>query len=90
MVQKCVRFSVNGKVQCVGFRFHTAQYALKLGLVGYAKNLDNGDVEVLAYGESTNVAMLATWLESGPRTARVDSVVSEEVSAISVEGFAIL
>lgn len=90
MVQKCVRFSVNGKVQCVGFRFHTAQYALKLGLVGYAKNLDNGEVEVLACGDSMNVATLATWLEKGPRTARVDSVTSEEVLKTSIEGFAIL
>ncbi|MDN3679081.1 acylphosphatase [Vibrio tapetis subsp. quintayensis] len=90
MVQKCVRFSVNGQVQCVGFRFHTAQYALKLGLVGYAKNLNNGDVEVLACGEPMNVATLASWLEKGPKTARVDSVTSEEVSEANIEGFVIL
>ncbi len=90
MVQKCVRFSVNGKVQCVGFRFHTAQYALKLGVTGYAKNLKNGDVEVLACGGEQDVDALATWLEKGPKTARVDSVTCEEAERVQVKGFEIL
>ncbi|MCW8995162.1 MAG: acylphosphatase, partial [Psychromonas sp.] len=38
---------VSGKVQCVGFRYYTSREADKLGLSGHAKNLYNGDVEVL-------------------------------------------
>ncbi|SON48738.1 acylphosphatase [Vibrio tapetis] len=90
MVQKCVRFSVKGKVQGVGFRFHTAQYALKQGLVGYVKNRENGDVEVLACGERPKLNALAIWLKDGPKTARVDSVISEEIEVIQMEGFEIL
>lgn len=50
MSQICVKASIKGRVQGVGFRFHTAHEGLKCGLTGYAKNLPNGSVEVLACG----------------------------------------
>lgn len=48
----CVRCWVHGMVQGVGFRYSTQREALKLGLTGYARNLDDGSVEVLACGEA--------------------------------------
>lgn len=74
MSQKSVKFTVKGKVQRVGFRFHTAHTALKFGLTGYARNQADGSVEVLACGEEDKVNALAKWLETGPQLARVDSV----------------
>ncbi len=61
------------RVQGVGFR-HTTQYeAKKLGLAGYAKNLDYA--EVVACGEEGQVEKLMQWLKSGgPRSARVERV----------------
>ena len=54
------------------------QRALALGLRGYARNLDDGGVEVLACGEPDQVEKLIAWLKAGgPRSARVDRVLTE-------------
>ena len=45
------RFCITGKVQGVFFRASTRKQALRLGLRGYAKNLADGSVEVLAVGK---------------------------------------
>ncbi|BCL69620.1 acylphosphatase [Vibrio nigripulchritudo MADA3029] len=90
MSQKSIKFFVKGLVQGVGFRYHTAHQGLKLGLAGYAKNLNNGDVEVLASGQMSQINELALWLEKGPRTARVDSVTASEVEFEAHTGFEIL
>nr|WP_287855284.1 acylphosphatase [Klebsiella sp.] len=69
---------VYGSVQGVGFRYSTQREALRLGLTGYARNLDDGGVEVLACGESQQVDKLIDWLKAGgPRSARVDRVLTE-------------
>ncbi|MGR5167317.1 acylphosphatase [Vibrio astriarenae] len=83
------KFIVSGVVQGVGFRYHTCHEGLKLGLNGYARNLANGNVEVLATGEDGAVEQLEMWLSGGPRTASVDSVVSEQVALIEMRGFEI-
>ena len=71
---------------CLGLRAssgrrirYTTQYeAKRLGLTGYAKNLDDGSVEVVACGEEGQVEKLMQWLKSGgPRSARVERVLSE-------------
>jgi acylphosphatase len=70
----CKRFVVSGKVQGVFFRASTRQQALQLGIRGYAKNLANGSVEVLAMGPVAAVGLLEQWLWQGPPTAKVSSV----------------
>lgn len=69
-----VRFLVSGHVQGVHFRAATRQQALGLHLSGYARNLDDGRVEVLAAGDAQAVEALAQWLEDGPPAARVAGV----------------
>ena len=68
------RFLVGGKVQGVCFRASTREQALKLGLRGYAKNLPDGRVEVLAEGEQRALDALERWLHVGPPMARVETV----------------
>ncbi|RRD30619.1 acylphosphatase [Actinomyces bowdenii] len=65
---------VSGRVQGVGFRFHCAQEAQDLGLVGEVRNLPDGDVEVLAQGPADDVARLVAWLYHGPDWASVSRV----------------
>ena len=48
--------------------------ALELGLRGYAKNLPDGRVEVLAAGSDATLDALAAWLRQGPPAARVDDL----------------
>ena len=68
------RFLVAGKVQGVWFRASTREQALALGLRGFAKNLDDGRVEVVAVGDASAIDALAEWLRQGPPLARVDRV----------------
>lgn len=68
------RFLVSGKVQGVWFRASARDVAVQLGLRGYARNLPDGRVEVLAAGDATAIEALATWLRQGPPLARVDSL----------------
>lgn len=66
---------VHGRVQGVGFRYSTQAEARTLGVLGYARNLDDGSVEVFAWGEAKQVDALLAWLNAGgPRSARVDQV----------------
>jgi len=91
MEHKCKLYIVSGIVQGVGFRYFTREQAIRLNLQGYAKNLSNGDVEVLAVGGETNVLALGRWLEKGPKTAVVNGVESHEGNVTTlVEGFEIL
>ncbi|MBX9401996.1 acylphosphatase [Lysobacter sp. BMK333-48F3] len=66
------RFFVSGKVQGVWFRASTREQAQALGLRGYANNLADGRVEVLAAGDAAAIERLAQWLTHGPPNARVD------------------
>ncbi len=74
------RFLVSGRVQGVFFRVSTAERANDLGLSGRARNLANGQVEVIACGDPGRLAMLETWLQRGPPSARVDAVISDTIN----------
>jgi acylphosphatase len=87
---KCEKYVVKGLVQGVGFRYQTSHQGLKLGLTGYAKNLNNGDVEVVACGTETQIDEFTEWLKEGPRTATVESVSHENASYKPYRGFKIL
>lgn len=77
MARCCVKIRVIGHVQGVGFRFHTAHQGLMLDLNGYARNLSDGSVEVVACGERENIDMLIHWLHQGPQLATVDQLDTE-------------
>lgn len=70
----CRKFHVSGKVQGVFFRDSTRKKAVSLDLNGYAINLDDGRVEVLACGDENALANLETWLHEGPASADVSRV----------------
>ncbi|WP_246019478.1 acylphosphatase [Corallincola spongiicola] len=78
---------VEGYVQGVGFRYYTQQEALKRGLSGYAKNLVDGRVEVLIEGELSAISAMLMWLETGPRTATVESLQIDQVPCANVSEF---
>ncbi len=82
-------FRVRGRVQGVFFRASTREQALRLQLAGWAKNLPDGSVEVLAVGGAGAIDALEAWLWQGPPQARVDAVQRQRVSppASGVSGF---
>lgn len=80
------RFFVSGKVQGVFFRASTREQAQRLGVRGYAKNLPDGRVEVLAVGETNAIDALERWLHEGPPMAQVERVVRGAASADEAGG----
>lgn len=79
----CLRCIVRGRVQGVFFRASTEREAQRLGLTGYAINLRDGAVEVLACGEMTAVEQLKDWLWQGPPAAEVSAVECQVVEETS-------
>jgi acylphosphatase len=65
---------VTGRVQGVFFRASAQRRAQALGVVGYARNLADGSVEVLAIGPPAALEALRAWLAAGPPGARVRDV----------------
>ncbi|HEX3847756.1 MAG TPA: acylphosphatase [Steroidobacteraceae bacterium] len=81
MADSIRRFLVTGKVQGVFFRHSTRIEARRLGLRGFARNLPDGSVEVIAHGTAADVEQLHAWLHRGPAQARVDAVRETELDA---------
>ena len=86
----CAKFIVTGRVQGVFFRASTRDEALRLRLNGYAKNLADGSVEVLACGEDHALDALERWLRRGPTSARVDRVQRMHCQVLPPAGFVTL
>ena len=65
---------ISGKVQGVYYRASAQQKASELGLTGYARNLSDGQVEVMAEGPEDGLEKLKRWCAEGPPEARVEAV----------------
>lgn len=66
---------VRGRVQGVGFRWFTRAEALRIGgLAGFAANLGDGRVQVVAEGGQQGCGELLAWLRTGDTPGRVDGV----------------
>jgi acylphosphatase len=66
---------IKGKVQGVFFRASAQETAEKLGITGWVKNTENGDVEVVASGNDDAVKKFINWCHQGPRRAEVAEVI---------------
>jgi len=77
-VTQCVRFRVSGRVQGVFFRASARDEGRRLGLTGWARNLEDGDVEVLACGNEAALGALEAWLGEGPPLAKVETVARQD------------
>ena len=65
---------VAGAVQGVNFRNFVRRLALDSGLSGYAENLSDGRVEVVAEGPKGELTALLHQLHRGPMHAEVSAV----------------
>ena len=68
------RAIIHGMVQGVYYRASTVEEAQALGLAGYARNLEDGSVEVVAAGPRKDLEALVDYLHRGPSLARVTGV----------------
>ena len=69
-----VELRIVGRVQGVFYRASARARARVLGLTGYARNLDDGAVEVVAEGDEESLERLVAWCRIGPSAARVTRV----------------
>jgi acylphosphatase len=74
------RWFIRGRVQGVGYRNFAQRAAADLGLTGYARNLDDGRVEVYAVGPVDKLSELAGMLYRGPRWSEVRGVEEQEAA----------
>jgi len=73
------RYVVRGRVQGVGYRYFVVGAAEQLGVVGFVRNLSNGDVEVHAEADAVTLQVFKRELEHGPRMARVTEIIEKEI-----------
>ena len=81
-------------MQGVGFRWFVQREAGELGLRGWVRNTEDGEVEVVASGSEADLAELRHSLRQGPRGARVDRLIehyledreAEELSSFRIDG----
>ncbi len=71
---ECVRATVTGMVQGVGFRFFVVRAASRRDITGWVRNAPNGAVEVMAEGDPGMLKELVSKLQEGPPAARVTGV----------------
>lgn len=71
---KTIKISVAGRVQGVNYRRSVSNYAKSLRLTGYAENLIDGSVEVVAQGPEEHIEELLKWCQRGSMLAKVKSM----------------
>ena len=69
-----LRIVVSGRVQGVFFRGAAAAQASALGIGGYARNLNDGTVEIVAEGARQALKTMIAWAQRGPSAAHVEEV----------------
>jgi acylphosphatase len=70
----CRKYLVGGRVQGVFYRGTVARHARELRIAGYARNLPDGRVEVLACGAETAVQEFVKKLWIGSSASKVTAV----------------
>ena len=82
LVYRCL---VRGRVQGVYYRASARERARAGGIRGYARNLPDGRVEVLACGAEPAVRAFIDWLWIGPSAAKVIEVDVQELQLAAHE-----
>jgi acylphosphatase len=78
MEQLRLHLTIIGRVQGVTYRASAQQLATALGLTGWVRNCINGNVEIVAEGNSKQLAQLVEWAKIGPAYASVQKVITEQ------------
>lgn len=81
---QCKKCLVAGRVQGVFYRGTAQRRAQELAIRGYARNLPDGRVEVVACGEDAAVETFVSWLWTGSSASKVTSVAVEDLPADSI------
>ncbi len=78
---RAYRWVISGRVQGVGFRWFVLRAAERLGVMGWARNLWDGGVEVMGQGTSSMLRDFERELHEGPLLSNVEKVEKVEVTS---------
>jgi acylphosphatase len=72
--KKRIRAFIKGRVQGVGYRWFAIRAAKNHNILGWVRNLQNGSVEVLAEGDTSEITSFIEELKIGPFSAEVSKI----------------
>ena len=72
------RFIITGRVQGVWFRATAKEKAKELGITGWARNCEDGSVEIHAEGPEVALKEFEIWCSKGPPAATVEHLESND------------
>jgi acylphosphatase len=81
------RYLVSGRVQGVGYRYFVLQTAESLGVSGFARNLSDGRVEVVAEAADDVLAAFEEKLRQGPSFSSVSDLDRAAIEPRGDRGF---
>jgi len=87
---KTVRMKISGLVQGVFFRKYIKEEAEKLEIKGHVRNLESGEVEVIAEGIEENVKEMVLVCKKGAPHSQVKNVDVQEINHIGFDDFKVL
>lgn len=73
------RYLISGRVTGVGFRFFAYEAARREGITGFARNMSDSRVEVVAEGDAEAMTRFEAAIRRGPARSRVDDVETDEM-----------
>lgn len=76
---------VDGRVQGVGFRYFVQMEASALSLTGWARNCDNGTVEIQVQGAEEKLQKFKSIINKGNGFARVDDMFIKTIPTVESE-----
>ena len=87
---KTIRIKISGNVQGVMFRKFIKDEADKLEIKGHVRNLESGEVEVMAEGTPENVDKMVACCKKGAPHSVVKNADLQEMNHIGFDAFKIL
>lgn len=87
---KTVRMKISGLVQGISFRKYIKEEADKLAIKGHVRNLDSGEVEVMAEGKPEDVEVMIAVCKKGAPHSTIKGVDIQELNHIGFDDFKIL
>ena len=90
MNQKTVHIIVEGKVQGVFYRATAKEMADEIGVKGWVKNKEDGNVEIVASGSEQEVEDFINWCRKGPKRAVVTNLIITPLQNQEFEKFEVI
>ena len=84
-----VYLRIGGRVQGVGFRYFAYHTANRLGLTGWVRNRDDGNVEIEVQGAASTIEAFARAVKQGPTWSKVTEFEQHEIDPIVEHSFSI-